>query len=129
VEFTITPSEDGPYIEVVAIGAADSDDIMELSRLQFAMGRELGIHRFLVDATRSPNANSIMGNIRFTMADVPTIPAPEPAARTAVLVDPADHSHDFYVAFAQSQGHDIALFWNREDALDFVRDTARRRMT
>lgn len=118
----MTPSEDGHFIEVVVVGEVTRTDALELTEAQFALGRDLGIQCFLVNATKSPNVSGVYDNVRFTLGDVPAVPPPDLRARTAVLIDPADHSHDFYVAFAQSQGLDIALFWDRENAIEWLQE-------
>lgn len=126
VDYALTPSDDGKYIEVVAIGEATRADVVDVTAAQFSLGKKLGISCFLVDATKAPNIGSVSDNVWFTVTDVPAIPAPDPKVYTAVIIDPADHSHDFYAAFAQSRGLHIQLFWDRNEAIAYLEEAAER---
>lgn len=120
VEYHIKPSEDGRYIVIEVIGDFGRSDALRVSESAFALGAELGISLFLNDVTRARNTEPVMEDVRFARDDAPKLELRDPHARTAVLTDPADHSHDFFVAFAQSQGIDISIFWDRDQAIEYL---------
>jgi hypothetical protein len=124
VEYKITPSEDALYIVITAIGDTTREVAAEGTRAAFEMGRELGISCFLIDVSASRNVEPVRENVQFTREDAPPIMPPD--FRYAVLVDPADHTHDFHVAFARSQGIDISLFWDRHEAIEYLTRSAGR---
>lgn len=125
MEYTLTPADDGQYIIVKAVGDGDREIANEIGAAAFALGEELGIRCFLNDLRDSRNVDTTLEQVRFTLEDVPQM-KPKSSVYVAVLVDPKDHSHDFYVAFAQSQGVDIGLFWDHDEAIAQLRKAAHR---
>lgn len=120
----IAPSEDGKYIVITAIGDTTRATAAEGTRAAYELGRELGIRCFLIDVSKSRNVERVTENVRFTKEDAPEMMPPD--LRYALLVDPADHSHDFHLAFATSQGIDIRMFWDRDEAIAYLLEGADR---
>jgi hypothetical protein len=112
------------YITVEVVGDFTREESLEITQAAFALGAKLGIRCYLTDVTRARNVEPVAQNVRFTMGDNPKLEFRDPDAVTALLVDPADHSHDFYVAFAQSQGIRITLFWDRDEAIQLLLEAA-----
>jgi hypothetical protein len=111
----LAPSDDGKYIVITAIGDTTRASAAEGTRAAYELGMELGIRCVLIDVTKSRNIERVTENVRFTKDDAPPVMPPDLCF--AALVDPSDHSHDFHVAFAKSQGIDITMFWEREEAI------------
>lgn len=127
MKYTIEPSSDSQYIVVTPIGELRRDVAVEVTTAMYAKGTELGIDCYLLDVTNARNMDRPMVNVQFTIDDLPATPHLDPDRLcVAVLVDPKDHSHDFYVAFATSQGIDTTLFWNREAAIEHLEKAAAR---
>jgi hypothetical protein len=127
VEYRIEPSDDGQYIVVTMVGDITRPDALEVTRSMFELGKQLGIGCYLLDASRARNMDSPTVNVRFARDDIPEVWGP--AFKTsciALLVDPADHSHDFYAAFAGSRGIETGLFWDRDEAIAHLEEVAPR---
>jgi hypothetical protein len=126
VDYTIAPSDDGDYIVISAVGEMTRESAAEISVAAFTLGERLGIRCYLNDVTRCRNVESVTENTRFTLKDIPKTEPRDSGAVAAVLVDPADRSHDFYVALARSRGIDMTLFWDREKAIRHLKAAAAR---
>lgn len=122
--FEIELSNDGRYLIVTGSGDTTREIAAAGTRMAHERATELGVNCVLIDVTRSRNVESTMENVRFTRVDAPPI-MPEHLC-FAVLVAPGDHSHDFHVAFARSQGIDISLFWERDRAIEHLDRAAAR---
>jgi hypothetical protein len=124
VSYSLRPSDDGLYIINVAEGDTTRAIAAEGTRALYEMGMELGIRCFLIDLSNSRNVEPLLENARFTREDAPPVMPPDLCF--AVLADPADHSHDFHVAFAQTQGINISLFHDRDEAIEHLKKAADR---
>lgn len=113
--YTIRKSRDGKYIHLKVKGPTTRESAMAHNIEAHALGRKLGINRYLVDLTESRNVESVIDNYEFAYKDMKT-PQVDPAARVAVLVSPGDHSHDFIETVARNAGLDMTLFTNQEQA-------------
>lgn len=116
MEYSLTPSADGRYIIITVTGDFTRAEAAKITAEAFAMGDTLGIHCYLNDVTKARNIESTLENVHFAKEDRPGSP-PYPEACTALVLDPRDHSHDFYIAFAQTVGIDITPFWDRDEAI------------
>lgn len=117
MKYTVAPSDDGKYVIVEVAGDVTREGAASFVAAAWKKGEELGVHCILIDVTQARNVQSKRENVHFAMQDARTLPPPRVKACSAVLVDPDDHSHDFFVAFAQSQRIDISLFWSRAEAI------------
>ena len=121
---SISVSDDGLYVIGVPDGDLTRESAVEISRAMYERGMELGISCFLLDAVNARNLDAPLENTRFTRDDVPGIMPLETCF--VVLADPVDRSHDFHVAFAQTQGVDISLFQDRTEAIEHLQQAAKR---
>jgi len=126
VDTRFTPSEDGDYIEVVVEGDITREGAAEFTAAIYKLGEELGIRCFLFDLTKSHNVQPVVDGVNFTLEDLPDIEPPNVTTRTAALVDPADQSHDFQIAFSRQHGFDASLFWDRAKAIRYLKEAAPR---
>ena len=114
--YSITASDDKKYIIVKVIG-----NISRLLAIQYnleahALGKELGIDRFLLDFTECRNTDTVLRNYKYVYDDMKN-PGINQSARTAMLVSPNDHSHDFIEALFRDARIDVTLFYDRDLAL------------
>lgn len=124
MEYHLSPSDDGQYILIEVVGDFSRADAMEITQAAFALGAKLGIRCYLNDVTRARNTDPVVENVRFARVDRQTVESRDDGAYTAVLVDPTDHSHDFLVAAAQSQGIGLEMFWDRDKAIQRLCEVA-----
>jgi hypothetical protein len=91
-----------------------------------SMGGRLGVRCFLVDATAARNNERASSNFKFAQDDIPDMPVIDKLACIASLVEPADHSHDFFEAAARGAGYDFTIFRDRGLAIEHLHSAADR---
>jgi hypothetical protein len=124
MSYTIEPSSDGKYVIVTQTGDITAETAAESKHASNELGRTLGINCYLIDVTEARNTERVLGNVHLAQEDAPL--AIESGVRYAVLVKPGDHSHDFVVAFARTQGIDTTLFDDRSEAVEHLESAAGR---
>lgn len=122
----IEPSGKGGFIAVIITGEYTRSRALKSMIEAHALGRKLGINRYLVDVTASRNRESVIGNYEFATKDLWETPAIDKAARVAILARPDDSSHDFAAAAAQKAGLRVVLFRDRGLAERYLLEDAGR---
>ena len=118
--YKIQLSTDGTYIELKIRGNITRKLAMEQNRAAHALGRELGVQRYLVDVTEARNVDSVMETYNFSYGDMRTDPGVDRLAIVATLVSPEDHSHDFVETVSRNAGLNVTLFRDREQAVRYL---------
>lgn len=125
LEYTVELSDDGDFVVVTMIGDITRTEATVVTNEMYELGIRVGVNCYLLDARKARNKDRPMVNVRFAMEDLPAVPGVDLSKLSvALLVDPADHSHDFYAAFAQSQGIDTNIFWDYDEATAHLRRAA-----
>lgn len=114
--YSITASEDKKYITVKVIGSISRLLAIQYNLEAHSLGKEMGIDRFLLDFTECRNTDTVMRNYKYVYDDMKN-PGINQEARTAMLVSPNDHSHDFIEALFRDAGADVTLFYDRDLAV------------
>lgn len=114
--YSIAPSVDKKYITVKVTGSISRLLAIKYNLEAHALGREMGIDRFLLDFTECRNTDTVVRNYKYVHDDMKD-PGINQEARTAMLVSPNDHSHDFIEALFRDAGVDVTLFHERDLAL------------
>ncbi len=115
--YTISLSDDESYIIVKILGKQTAELAMKQNLEAHAFGDELGIGRYLVDATEAVNVDSTLENYSFAYTDMQTPTGINKAAIVALLVSPDDHSHDFIETVSRNAGLNVTIFRDRELAI------------
>ena len=115
--YSINLSENGQYIILKLFGDVTRDLAIKQIPEAHALGRKLGIHRYLVDATEARNVDTINGNYRFAHKDMQENPNIDKYARVAILVSKEDYSHDFAETTSRASGLNVTLFRDRAMAV------------
>lgn len=118
-EYSIAPSDDEKYIILKVVGQFGRQQALAWHLESHKMGQEMDIDRFLLDFTEGRNTDTVMRNYTFVSQDMRS-PGINLKARIAMLVSPYDHSHDFIEAMLKQEGVDVALFYDREPAIEFL---------
>jgi len=116
----IEQSECGRYILMTVTGGITSQTAMAQNLEAHAVGRELGIRRYLVDLTNSKNTDSVLGNYNFAHEEMRETEGIDLGARVAILVSPEDHSHDFIETVSKNAGLHVTLFRDLELAIQHL---------
>ena len=107
--YSIAASEDKKYIIVKVVGNISRQLAIQYNLEAHALGKELGIDRFLLDFTECKNTDTVLRNYKYVYDDMKN-PGINQEARTVMLVSPSDHSHDFIEALFKDAGADFTLF-------------------
>jgi hypothetical protein len=119
MSYTIAAAPDGKHIVIKVDGAITRPLAMEWTVAAHDLGRQLRIHRYLVDVTRAENREKVIDNYDFAYLDMQT-EGIDRSARIAVLAAPGDNSHDFVATAAANAGLDFKLFTEREQAMRYL---------
>lgn len=120
MDYSIAPSDDGKYILIVVRGEIDGQLAAKITQEAHALGRELGINRFLQDLTACRNQQTETQNYTFARKDLLRQEGLDYTARLAMLVSPDDPSHDFVATVAHNSGLDVRLFHDRDAAIKYL---------
>ena len=93
---------------------------IEYNRIAHQKGAELGIGSYLMDLRGVRNTDSILNNYQFAYKDMRQVAGLNRGARTALLIDVGDTSHDFIVTASKNSGLSIDSFTNEEEALRYL---------
>jgi len=115
VAYTLSVATDRAFIVVKVEGDISRESALEQNRAAHALGRELGIDAYFVDATGSRNIDSPVDDYELAHDDMKAPPFSR-TARVAILVSPGDHSHDFIQTVMRNAGLDVTLFTDRAEA-------------
>jgi hypothetical protein len=116
----IEPSEEKEYVILRIEGEVSATTIMPMIVEAHAMGKILGISRYLVDGIKSRNISSILENYLFAYENMKNTPGIDKNARVAILVNTDDHSHDFVETVSKNTGFDTTMFRDRNIAIEWL---------
>ncbi len=119
MDYDVSVSENGNYIIIKvnvpmtnALGVRCGTDAK-------ALGDQRGIERFLFDSRGAPNIESVTANYQFAYEDIGNFEFPR-LARSALLVDPDDHSLDFMETVFLNAGYNVKLFSDEKEAIGWL---------
>lgn len=113
----IETSQDGKYIIQTVTGDLTGKLALEYNLKTHALGRELGINRYLVDVTDARNVDSPPADYSFAHFSMRDNPGIDQTARVATLVRPGDRSHNFIETVSRNSGLDVTIFTDRHEAI------------
>ena len=116
----IIVSEDGKYIIQFVTGDLTGEMALEYNLKTHALGRELGINRYLVDVTKSRNVDPAPNDYNFAHTKMKSNPSIDPSARVATLITPGDRSHNFIETVSRQSGLDVTIFTDRFKAIEHL---------
>lgn len=119
-EYAITPSADGRYIVIKVRGEINRKAAMQQNLEAHALGRKMGVNRYLVDVTEAKNTDSVRDSYDFAYTDMSITEGIDKAARVSTLVSQGDHSHDFIEIVSRNSGLNVTLFTDRELAVQHL---------
>jgi hypothetical protein len=120
MNYTIAPSEDGKYIILKVQGKINRQIAMKQNLETHALGKKMGINRYLVDVTEARNTDSVLDSYDFAYTDMKETEDIDRNARVTVLVSPGDHSHDFIETVAKNAGLNVTIFTDPELARQYL---------
>jgi hypothetical protein len=122
MNYSITPSEDQKYIIHKITGDIDRSIALPQVLESHALGRKLGIDRFLVDLREARNIDNIGNSFFFTNQDLKTNSRINIFARAALLISPEDESHNFIELTAINANLHFRLCTDHDQAMQYLFD-------
>jgi hypothetical protein len=120
MEYKIYPSDNACYIRLDVTGEINRKSAMQQNLEAHALGKKLGIERYLVDMTGARNTDSTLNQYQFAYKDMREASDIDKQARVALVVAKGDHSHDFIETVARNSGLNVVLFTDMELAVSFL---------
>ena len=120
MNYTINPSKDGKYIILKIQGEINRQSAMNQNLEAHALGKKLGINRYLVDVTEARNTDSVVESYDFAYKDMKNTEGIDLSACVAVLTSPGDNSHDFIETVAKNSGLNVEIFTDFDLAMQFL---------
>ena len=121
MKYSINEVEGQGYVLIKVTGNVTRQEMIACDVEAHALGRKLGIRRYLMDLTDAVNVESVTDNYRFVHIDVDRDDI-DRLARVAMLVAPEDHSHDFIETAGANAGRFVKLFRDWEQAVSYLKD-------
>lgn len=117
---TMEASADRKYIVQTITNEITRELAIKYNEDAHALGKSLGINKYLVDLRKARNVDTTSNNYNFAYKDMQRDPFVDVFARVAVVVSPDDHSHDFIETVARNSGLDVTLFTDWEKAVEHL---------
>jgi hypothetical protein len=119
MNFTITTSPNGKYLICRVTGEITVDIARQFTKELDRLSRTLNIKRFLNDVRDASNALSTLQNYDFAYIDMAEMNLQRDAC-SAILVGPADKTHDFVETVTQNAGFNVRIFHDEEAAIAWL---------
>jgi hypothetical protein len=119
MNYTITTSENGKYLICRVSGEITVDIAREFTKELNRLSRSLNIKRFLNDVREAANALSTLQNYDFAYKDMAEMNLQRDAC-SAILVGPADRTHDFVETVTQNAGYNVRIFHDEAAAIAWL---------
>ena len=120
MNYSLAPSEDGKYIILTVRGEINRKIALQQNLEAHALGRKLGVNRYLVDVTAAKNTDTVKDSYDFAYTDMHITEGIDNTARVATVVSPDDHSHDFIETVCRNSGLNLTLFTDFEQAVQHL---------
>jgi len=120
MNYKIFHSEENDFITIVVVGEINRKSAIQQDLEAHALGKKLGINKYLVDVRAAKNTDNRLDQHKFAYKDIPQSEEIDKSARVAILVSPRDDSHNFIEAVTQNTGLNVKLFYEEEDAIAYL---------
>jgi hypothetical protein len=115
MKYHLSLPADKQYVYIKVNGPVDAVSMLACFLEAHKLARQEGVNRHLMDLTEARNNLSTLENYHFAYTDMNN-PGIDRLARTAMLVSPDDHSHDFLETLSRNNGRDVTIFTSLEAA-------------
>lgn len=107
------------FVRVIVEGDVTTEFAREFTIAGTELGKKEGIERYLVDGRKSRNVLSTTDNYYYAYREMSTMPLNR-TARTAILADKNDSSHDFVETVSQNAGYNVRVFKDEQRAIAWL---------
>lgn len=124
-KYKITPSTDQTYIVLKVVGKIVGQEMMKHIVKAHALGSEMNVNCYLVDATEARNVDSSLNNFNFAHSEMKHIEGINKQAKIVTLVSKEDHSHDFVEKVLIKAGYNFKIFTDPDLAMAHLKQKTR----
>ena len=119
MNYTLGISKNGRYLICRVNSLVTLEVAREFTMALDQLSRDRRVKRFLVDVRGAPNVANPFQNYGFANKDMAGLDL-QRDVRSAILVDPADHSHDFVETVTQNAGYGVRKFTDEGAAIAWL---------
>jgi len=119
VDYEVTLSPEKSFITIKYLGPMTTELAMESGPTMLALAKTHDVNKFLFDMTASRNVQTVTKNYAFAYKDIQSFEFPR-ASRSAFLVNPEDHSHDFITTAFSNAGYMVKIFFEYPEAVAWL---------
>ena len=119
MDFEVRVIDEGGYLLCRVYRPVTISLARRFARAVDELHRQSGIHVFLFDLRGAPNTASVLDNYEYAYEDMAAMNLAR-NARSALLVDPDDHSHDFPETVMRNAGYIVRLFTDEAEAIAWL---------
>lgn len=123
MKFNISLAESGKYVRCTVFEPVTSEFALEFGKAAVEASQQHGISRQFYDVRAVRNVNSVYHNYDFAYKDMVNLEL-EFNNRAAILVDPADRSHDFVEVVSRNAGYNVRVFVDEVQAITWLEEDA-----
>ncbi len=124
MKFEISLAETGKYVRCTVYEPVTTEFALEFGKAAAEASQQRGISRQLYDVRAVRNVSSVYHNYDFAYKDMVNLEL-EFDNRAAILVDPADRSHDFIEVVSRNAGYNVRVFIDEQKAIEWLEEEAR----
>ena len=116
----ISLSDDSTYVILEIRGEINRQKALQYNLEAHKLGKEHGIRKYLVDLTNARNVDTVLNNYQFAYKDMRHTEGIDMTAIVAMVVALEDHTHDFIETAFKNSGFNVALFRDKQNAIDYL---------
>ena len=119
MSFKISLAESGKYVICKVLEPVTTEFALEFGKAAVDFSHQHGVSRQLYDCRSVRNINTVYHNYDFAYKDMVDLEL-EHDNRAAILVDPADRSHDFVEIVSRNAGYNVRIFVDIDRAVAWL---------
>lgn len=119
MSYNISLSKSKKHIRITIIGDITVKIAGEFTRDSLAASARYGVERFLYDARKARNLSSVLENYKYAYENSKDMQLSH-AARSVILTDPEDKSHEFVVTAFRNAGYNVMGFTDEKAAVAWL---------
>jgi hypothetical protein len=119
MKYEISLADSGKYVICKVLDPVTTEFALEFGSATAEFSRQHGLDRQLYDCRRVRNIDSVYHNYEFAYKQMEQLEL-STSNKVAILVDPADRSHDFVQIALRNAGYNVKIFVDEEQASEWL---------
>ncbi len=121
MKFEISLAESGKYVRCQVFEPVTTEFALEFGKAAAQLSQSHGVSRQLYDVRGVKNISSVHHNYDFAYKDMVNLEL-DFNNRAAILIDPADRSHDFVEVVSRNAGYNVRVFVDEQKAIEWLEE-------